>query len=177
MRIKQTARKSTARPDPIRQQLTQTLQTKRRSTSNVACKTERSPVVYTGRGKRIQLEGRGKFAQNEYGQGRRRPGELALKEIKRYQNSHELLIPRRAFHRLIRAVTEEIVRDRGSDPVRYQAAALEALQEGTEAYLTGIFEDSNLCAIHAKRVTLMPRDMQLCLRIKCPKDKYYSGSM
>lgn len=175
MRIKQTARKSTARPDPIRQQLNQTLQTKRRSTSKIAFKTERTPVVYTGRGKRISIDGRGNFGQREH--QRRRPGELALKEIKRYQNSHELLIPRRSFHRLVRSVTEDIVRDRGLDPVRYQAAALEALQEGIEAYLTGIFEDSNLCAIHAKRVTLFPRDMQLCLRIKCPKDKYYTGTL
>lgn len=174
MRIKQTARKSTARQDPINQHLRQTLQTKRRG-APVKKERESAPVRYpTGRGKRINFNGRGSFNNNSG--SRRRPGELALREIRRYQNSHELLIPRRAFHRLVRAVTEEIVSDRGSDPFRYQAAALEALQEGVEAYLTGIFEDSNLCAIHAKRVTVMPRDMQLCLRLQRPKDKYYTGS-
>ena len=50
--------------------------------------------------------------------------------------------------------------------LRFQAAAILALQEASEAYLVGLFEDSNLCAIHAKRVTIMPRDMQLARRIR-----------
>lgn len=48
-----------------------------------------------------------------------------------------------------------------SDGGRYQAVALEAIQEASESYLVGLFEDTNLCAIHAKRVTVMPKDMQL----------------
>ena len=50
--------------------------------------------------------------------------------------------------------------------MRFQSAAIMALQESAEAYLIGIFEDTNLCAIHAKRVTIMPRDIQLARRIR-----------
>ncbi len=50
--------------------------------------------------------------------------------------------------------------------LRFQGAAILALQEAAEAYLVGLFEDSNLCAIHAKRVTIMPRDIQLARRIR-----------
>ena len=49
---------------------------------------------------------------------------------------------------------------------RIQTAALSALQEGVEAYIVGLFEDTNLCAIHAMRVTIMPKDMQLAQRIR-----------
>ena len=49
--------------------------------------------------------------------------------------------------------------------LRIQAAAVRGLQEAAEAYLVGLFEDSNLCAIHAKQVTIMPRDIQLARRI------------
>jgi histone H3 len=50
--------------------------------------------------------------------------------------------------------------------VRFQSLALEGLQEAAEAYLVGLFEDTNLCAIHAKRVTICPKDMQLARRIR-----------
>jgi histone H3 len=67
---------------------------------------------------------------------RYRPGTVALREIRRYQKSTELLI------------------------------RVMALQEASEAYLVGLFEDTNLCAIHAKRVTIMPKDIQLARRIR-----------
>ena len=50
--------------------------------------------------------------------------------------------------------------------IRYQESAMLALQEAAEAYLVGYFEDANLCAIHAKRVTIMPKDIQLARRIR-----------
>jgi histone H3 len=59
----------------------------------------------------------------------------------------------------------EIATDRNTD-LRFQASALDALQEASESYLTGLFEDTNLCAIHAKRVTILPKDMQLARRIR-----------
>jgi len=65
------------------------------------------------------------------------------------------------FQRLVREIAQEFKTD-----LRFQSAAVLALQEATEAYLVGLFEDSNLCAIHAKRVTVMPRDMQLARRIR-----------
>ena len=50
--------------------------------------------------------------------------------------------------------------------LRFQSQAILALQEATESYLVGLFEDTNLCAIHAKRVTIMPKDLQLARRIR-----------
>ena len=93
---------------------------------------------------------------------RYRPGTVALKEIRRYQKSTELLIRKLPFQRLVR----EITTDFHNDGIRFQGDALLALQEATEAYLVGLFEDTNLCAIHAKRVTIMPKDMQLARRIR-----------
>jgi histone H3 len=90
-----------------------------------------------------------------------RPGTAALKEIRRYQKSTELLIKRLPFQRLVRELASEIRSD-----IRFQSAALEALHTASEAYLVGIFEDTNLCALHAKRVTIMPKDMQLARRLR-----------
>jgi histone H3 len=92
---------------------------------------------------------------------RYRPGTVALREIRRYQKSTELLIRKLPFQRLVR----EIAQDYKSD-LRFQSSALAALQEASESYLTGLFEDTNLCAIHAKRVTILPRDIALARRIR-----------
>jgi len=91
-----------------------------------------------------------------------RPGTVALREIRRYQKSTELLLRKLPFQRLVR----EIAQDFKTDGIRFQAEAIMALQESSEAYLVGLFEDSNLCAIHAKRVTIYPKDMQLARRIR-----------
>ena len=82
---------------------------------------------------------------------RYKPGTLALREIRRYQKSTNVLIPNIAFQRLTREITCVI---RSGDPLRSQTTALLALQEAAEYYLVSIFEDTNLCAIHAKRVTI-----------------------
>lgn len=93
-----------------------------------------------------------------------RPGTVALREIRRYQKSTELLVRKLPFQRLVREIAQEFKPD-----LRFQSTAVLALQEATEAYLVGLFEDTNLCAIHAKRVTIMPRDMQLARRIRGDK--------
>jgi len=95
---------------------------------------------------------------------RNRPGTVALREIRKYQKTTELLIRRLPFQRLIR----EISQDHRGD-LRFQTQAVVALQEAAEAYLVGLFEDTNLCAIHAKRVTIMPKDMQLARRLRGEK--------
>jgi histone H3/H4 len=92
---------------------------------------------------------------------RYRPGTLALREIRKYQKSTELLLRKSPFQRLVR----EIAQDYRSF-LRFQSSALLALQEACEAYMVGMFEDSNLCAIHAKRVTVFPKDIQLARRIR-----------
>merc|ERR1712129_214735 len=92
---------------------------------------------------------------------RYRPGTVALREIRRYQKSTELLIRKLPFQRLVREIAQDFKTD-----LRFQPAAIGALQEASEAYLVGLFEDTNLCAIHAKRVTIMPKDIQLARRIR-----------
>ena len=92
---------------------------------------------------------------------RYRPGTVALREIRKYQKGSELLIRKMPFQRLVR----EIARDVKTD-LRFQSTAILALQEASEAYLIGLFEDTNLCAIHAQRVTIQTKDMQLALRLR-----------
>ena len=92
---------------------------------------------------------------------RYRPGTVALREIRRYQKSTDLLIPKAAFLRLVKEVLLKF-----KTGIRLQSTALLALQESAEHYLVGLFEDTNLCAIHAKRVTIMPKDIQLARRIR-----------
>eukprot|EP01099_Mayorella_cantabrigiensis_P005500 TRINITY_DN4440_c0_g3_i1.p1 TRINITY_DN4440_c0_g3~~TRINITY_DN4440_c0_g3_i1.p1 ORF type:complete len:155 (+),score=58.86 TRINITY_DN4440_c0_g3_i1:46-465(+) len=90
-----------------------------------------------------------------------RPGTVALREIRRYQKSTELLIRKLPFQRLVREIAQDYKTD-----LRFQSTAVAALQEASEAYLVSLFEDTNLCAIHAKRVTIMPKDIQLARRIR-----------
>ena len=92
---------------------------------------------------------------------RYRPGTVALREIRRYQKSTDLLLKKAPFQRLVREVSQDFKTD-----LRFQSSAVMALQEASEAYLVGLFEDTNLCAIHARRVTIMPKDMQLARRIR-----------
>ena len=92
---------------------------------------------------------------------RYRPGTVALREIRKYQKSTDLLIRKLPFQRLVRELAQEYKVE-----LRFQSSALLALQEASESYLVSLFEDTNLCAIHAKRVTIMPKDMQLARRIR-----------
>ena len=83
-----------------------------------------------------------------------RPGTVALREIRRYQRSTDLLIRKLPFARLVREITQTYNSAPAEGEKRWQVEALMALQEACEAYLVHLFEDSNLCAIHAKRVTI-----------------------
>ena len=130
-RTKQTARKSTGGIAPRKQ---------------MQVKVDHKKMVTTGGVRRPH---------------RYRPGTVALREIRRYQKSTELLIRKLPFQRLVREIAMKFKTD-----LRFQSAAIGALQEASEAYLVGLFEDTNLCAIHAKRVTIMPKDIQLARRIR-----------
>jgi len=91
-----------------------------------------------------------------------RPGTQALAMIRKYQKSTDLLIRRLPFQRLVREVALQL----STEKLRFSSHALAAFQEASEAYLVHLFEDVNLCAIHAKRVTIMPKDIQLARRIR-----------
>ena len=95
------------------------------------------------------------------------PGTVALKEIWRYQKSTELLIRKLPFQRLVQEIAgdHKVITSPLCGKVRFQSLAIKALQEASEAYIVGLFEDTNLCAIHAKQVTIMPKDIQLARRI------------
>ena len=99
---------------------------------------------------------------------RSRPGTVVLREVKRYQKSIDMLLPKAAFQRLVRGITADMDHE-----LRFQSQALLALQEATEAYIVGVFEDTNLCAIHAKRMTVMKKDMDLARRIRGDRDFDY----
>ena len=92
-----------------------------------------------------------------------RPGTVALREIRKYQKGVNLLIPKLPFQRLVQEVIDDMSNKKG---FRLQSHALEALREASEAYLVDLFDDTNLCALHAKRITIMPKDMQLARRIR-----------
>ena len=92
---------------------------------------------------------------------RYRAGIVALREIRRYQKSSDLLIRKLPFQRLVREIAQDF-----KNYLRFQSTAILALQEAAEAYLVSLFEDTNLCAIHAKRVTIMPKDILLARRIR-----------
>lgn len=94
-----------------------------------------------------------------------KPGTVALREIRKYQKSTDFLIRKLPFQRLVR----EVANDCRSD-MRFQSSALAAIQEAAESYLVGLFEDANLCSLHAHRVTLMPKDIKLAKRLRGEKE-------
>ena len=124
--------------------MARTKQTSRKSTGGKAPRKN----LATKAGRR---EASGKILKGKLKKPHRyRPGTVALREIRRYQKSTELLIRKAPFQRLIREIAQEYKSD-----LRFKSAAI-----------GGLFEDTNLCAIHAKRVTIMPKDLQLSMRIR-----------
>ena len=95
---------------------------------------------------------------------RYRPGTVALREIRRYQKSTDLLIRKLPFQRLCREIAQDF-----KESLRFQESSVLALQEAAEAHLVGLDEDVNLCTLHAKGVTIMPKDIQLARRIRGKK--------
>ena len=130
-RTKQTARKSTGGKAPRRA---------------LATKSARKSAPSTGGLKKPH---------------RYRPGTVALREIRRYQKSTELLIRKAPFQRLVREIAQNFHSD-----LKFQSNAIMAMQEASEVYLVTLFEDTNLCALHAGRVTIFPKDIQLARRIR-----------
>ena len=130
-RTKQTARKSTGGKAPRKQ---------------LATKTARKSAPVVGGVRRPH---------------RFRPGTVALREIRKYQKSTDLLVRKLPFQRLVKEIAQDFKTD-----LRFGSQAMYALQEATESYLVNLFEDTNLCAIHGKRVTIMPKDMLLARRLR-----------
>jgi len=91
-------------------------------------------------------------------------GRKALREIRKYQKSTDLLIPRAPFFRLVKEVSNDFTA--AGHHYRFQVQAVDALRHASEDYIVKLLEDANLAAIHAKRVTVQPKDIQLSRRIR-----------
>ncbi|GAA50485.1 histone H3 [Clonorchis sinensis] len=124
---------------PMSQHITNRVQCSEPNSTKLATKAARKSVPATGGVKKPH---------------RYRPGTVALRETRRYQKSTELLIRKLSFQGLVRKIAQDFKTD-----LRFQSSAVSALQEASEAYLVGLFEDTNLCAIHAMRVIIMPKDI------------------
>ncbi|GMR32514.1 hypothetical protein PMAYCL1PPCAC_02709, partial [Pristionchus mayeri] len=150
-RTKQTARKSVREAETRQeQQLATKLQTKRdkhRSMAAMGKTQENQKIKHKAPMKR---------------------GAGVLKEIRRHQRSTSLLIPKMPFRRIVRQIMQQIIfqYNKTEDPLRIQSMAVDALQEAAEAYLVCLFDDANMAAIHARRVTIMPKDLDLVRRIR-----------
>ena len=114
----------------------------------------------------------GGIKDKEHKKMRFRPGTVALREIKRYQKSTLMLLPHAPFQRLVRSICSGIDHD-----LRFQSQALLALQESTEAYVVGLLEDAQLCSIHANRVTVMKKDLDLSRRIRGDSHQDHTDKM
>jgi histone H3 len=120
-------------------------------------------VVDVGKKQGTTTNSRKPSSQRTVG-GRLRPGIAALREIRRLQKSTHLLILKKPFERLVREIAQDY--NSNGQGFRFQGSAIAALQEAAEAYLVGLFEDSLLCSIHAKRVTIQVKDMQLARKLR-----------
>ena len=92
---------------------------------------------------------------------RYRPGTVALRQIKKAQKGTNMLLRKAPFQRLVRELANNY-----KEGLRFAGSAVAALQEATESFVVSLLSDTNLCAIHAKRVTIMPKDIQLARRIR-----------
>ena len=91
-----------------------------------------------------------------------RPGTVALRQIRKYQKSTELLIRKLPFQRLVKEVVRELF---PTANCRFQSTAVLALQEASESFLVSMFDDVNCIAIHGKRVTIQVKDIQIWKRL------------
>ena len=110
----------------------------------------------TKHGRKMGLSERGRVCKPR----RFRPGTVALREIRKYQKSTELLIRKLPFQRLVREIATKIC-----PTLRFQSTAILALQEASESFLVMMFEDVNVCCLHAGRVTIQVKDIRLWNRM------------
>lgn len=131
-------------------------------TSNTALHTRMSRTKQTAKAPKSKKAGSKKArAPGQKKQRRFRPGTVALRQVRKAQRSTGTLIMKAPFQRMVRAVANA-----AKDGLRWQSSAVAAMQEATESYVISVLSDSNLCALHARRVTVMPRDLHLARRLR-----------
>ena len=158
-RVKQTARKTIAGKALSFQMLSAARQRQKASAAAQAAAQAAAHRHQLGAAPRRILGATGGVKKPH----RYRPGTVALREIRRFQKTTELLIRKAPFQRLVRKIAQKISKNKD---IRFQSFAVLALHEASEAYMIGMFEDTSLCALHARRVTIMPRDMLLARRLR-----------
>lgn len=136
----------------------------------IMARTKQTARKSSGSGPRVNLVtkaakvARKKFAPKNGGVKRPlryRPGTVALREIRKYQKTTDLLIRKLPFQRFVREVAQDYKTD-----IKFQSSAMECLQEAAEAYLVGLFEDTLRCALHARRITIQAKDMKLARKLR-----------
>ncbi|CAG9763519.1 unnamed protein product [Ceutorhynchus assimilis] len=137
--------------------MVRTKQTARKSTGAKAA--QKQPAKKADKNEKFTVGGVKKFRTF-------RPDVGALRELRPYQNSREFLIRKLPFQRFVREVAQDLKK-----VICFQAAAIGALQEASESYLVGLFEDANLCAKHARRITIKPKDIKLAHRIRGQRER------
>jgi histone H3 len=135
----------------------QTTMARTKETAKVSAKK----AVHAKSGKKAVKSASGSQSTGVKRAHRFRPGTVALRQIRRYQKSTELLLRKAPFQRLLREVAQS-----QKEGLRWSASAVAAIQEATESYIIGLLSDANLAALHARRVTAMPRDLQLARRLR-----------
>lgn len=135
----------------------------KRIAGKVASKAERKKRVDAKTTKAVKgVEGADNSMALVKKKRRTRPGVGALREIRKYQQSTDTLIRRMPFQRLVREIAQDVCKE----SMRFQVSSIAALQQAAEMYLVQVFEDANLCTMHRKRVTILPKDIQLAMRIR-----------
>jgi histone H3 len=128
---------------------------------------KKTPRVKIQKKNESNNEKKGRHEEGKQRRHRYRPGTVALREIRRYQKSTDLLIRREPFRKVVKEIHQDIFGGMVLQlNYRYQGLAVDVLQAAAEGYLVSLFEDANLCTIHAGRVTLMIKDIQLARRIR-----------
>lgn len=144
--------------------MARTKDSSRKSTGKVARKGLSTSGKKTSGSKKVAKKAVGSQGSTSSGVKkpfRFRPGTVALREIRRYQKGTDLLLRKLPFQRLVREIAVS-----GKEGLRFQASAVLAMQEATEAHMVNLFADTCLCAIHGRRVTIMPKDVQLARRLR-----------
>ena len=137
--------------------MARTKESSRKSTG----KLPREVLVTKGKKSSLAKTSQGSTSADQKRSFRFRPGTVALRDIRRYQRGTDLLLRKLPFQRIVREIAMT-----GKDGLRFQASAVLAMQEATEAHLVNLFADTCLCAIHGRRVTIMPKDIQLARRLR-----------
>jgi histone H3/H4 len=159
IRIKMARIKSTPRKEANNSTSSSAQQSTKPRAKKAARKPKLSTTTSTPTTAQQQVPAEGKV-KRKY---KYRPGTKALREVRRYQRTTDPCIPLAPIARLVKELTQEMY---PTKTINFQANAIQAIRQSAEAHIVTLMEDANLCAIHAKRITITPKDILLARRIR-----------